>query len=73
MVYCYIDGQRVSSKQARNYLTEALKRHETAGYDISVDITSAWQNKAKSEQAREDIHDITAILEHGGLEIVTED
>lgn len=70
----YIDGQEVSAKTAKQYLIDGYIQSTTKGFWSSADgnIHSLWTNR-KTEQGRENIHNVTGIQEKGGLEIIAEE
>lgn len=70
MILYYIDRQPVSAKKAKDYLNEAMGLPCNFSQVDMDTVSNYWQNKAYSEEAREQIHNITAALPAGGLEII---
>ena len=73
MVLYYIDGQPVSTGKAKQYLNDAMELPcNFNSYDM-ITVSNLWSIKSRSEDAREQLFDITAALPQGGLEIVIEE
>lgn len=71
-MFFYINGEPVSSAKAKNYFLAGLAQSIAHGY-ASPEDANLWAKKAKSEEVRERISDVSGIQENGGLEIVIED
>ncbi len=67
----YIDGEEVSILAARTYYRKAYAHAASHGYADMADMENIWKGQL-TEEGRELIHNITAIDERGGLEIMVE-
>lgn len=71
MVLYYIEGQQVGRQKAISYYITGLARNGLE-FSTNEEAQKQWQNKSKSEEAREYIFNMSAIQEQGGLEIIIE-
>jgi hypothetical protein len=70
-VIFYLDGELVSAQKAREVYNEAAAFCIMRGYCSEDDAVAYWAAKARSEEARERIQEITC-LEAGNLEVIIE-
>lgn len=80
MVLLYIDGVEVSAVKAKEEYQKAIEAFFNC-YELMTDKEKEsyscqawyyWKTKATSETSRDMVHSISAILEHGGIEVFIE-
>jgi len=79
MVLLYIDGKPTSPKKAKEYFIKAIQAQNNQPFindnkqqeiDYTNDCLLQWRKKATSEEARDRVFNISAILEQGGIEVI---